>query len=44
MRGADSIDSADSLHDSRRVPGQVVINQQIGAVKIDALRQHVGWN
>jgi hypothetical protein len=40
----DAVDASDPLFDLHRVPEQIVVNQQIGARQVGALRRRVGAN
>ena len=39
---ADAVDAAEALLDPVRVPGQVVVDHQVGALEVDALAGRVG--
>ena len=39
---ADAVDAAEALLDAVRVPGQVVVDHQVGALEVDALARRVG--
>ena len=40
--GADTVHTADSLHQSGGVPRTVVVDNHIGPMQVDALGQHIG--
>ena len=42
MFSANSIDTADTLHDPCRVPRKVIINQCIGPMKVDTFGKNIG--
>ena len=40
--GADTVHTADALHQTRCVPRTVVVDNHIGPMQVDALGQHIG--
>ncbi len=40
---ADAVDPAEALFQAVRVPGQVVVDHQVGALEVDALRRRRRW-
>ena len=43
-RGADAVHAADALHEAGGIPWRVVVYDDVGAVQIDAFREHFGGN
>ena len=44
MLCADTVNTSHALHDARRIPWQIIVDEKIGAMEIDALCQDVCRN